>query len=483
MSFWSPPRSSKLLQNTLLLFISNLFAKATTALLFIFIARQLGPAEGGQFSLGVTYSLILMLPLIGLEDYLIREIVRDKQQTRSFLSNFLVLRLGMTTILIIGLCAALFNTTVYSEQTTLIVSLIALTAFSEGIFSTSQSLFFAHERFWIPVILSLFTMSLKTGGGLLVLFQGGNLINLSLVYLGASWLGAILSLMSAMWLAAAVTGSWQIDVRFCWRIVGNGRSFILMGLLVGLELQADIIILSFLTNETIVGWYSAATTIFVGLALLAAAYRVAVFPTMTRLASESVTQLFGLYEKSVYYIFFLSVPLLAAVAVLAPVILPLIYQENFEQAVPILQILVWALIFLFINVPNTRLLLVLDLQGWIPIFLTVSLLVNLILNYLLVPSLAGLGAAIARIVSTATYSCLTLLLIQQQKPRGFQMQFIKLMTRVLLAIASMVWVVYLLRYQTISILLIAMLAGYFLVAWVSGVVPSEDRRRLKELFL
>ena len=57
----------RLLSNTLMAYAANLVVKASNALIFIALARQLGPTEAGTFNLGITYfTIALALSAVGL---------------------------------------------------------------------------------------------------------------------------------------------------------------------------------------------------------------------------------------------------------------------------------------------------------------------------------------------------------------------------------------------------------------------------------
>lgn len=471
----------QLVHNTTLLFLSNLFNKATTALLFIFIARQLGPTEAGIFTIGITYSLLLLSPLVGMEDFLIRELVRNQNVTRQYFTNFIAMRVIITLILYLVLMAAFVQFSLYANRTIIIISVIAFTALPEGLFATSQSVFFAHEKFAYPVVISILTMGIKTLGGGIVLITQGDLNQLMLVYFVGSWLGAVLSLAGAIKLAATTDGNWHLNIRFCEKILKSALSFIFMGLLMSLELQIDVILISFLINETEVGWYNGAKTIFITLALLPTAYRIAVFPVMTRLAVESRERLLILYEKSVYYILFFSLPLVAALCLIAPGLLQLLYKEKFDPSTEIVQILIWAIIFLFVNVPNTRLLLVLDLQQWIPFLLLISLFVNIALNLLLIPYFAGIGSAVARIISTGSYTILTFGLIRHHLVDKGTFETFKLIPRIILAtIVTGLIIVPIIEIVPLVSVMIMGCSVYIIMTFLTGIIPIDDRKLIQK---
>ncbi len=144
------------------------------------------------------------------------------------------------------------------------------------------------------------------------------------------------------------------------------------------------------------------------------------------------------------------------------------------------QILIWALIFLFVNVSNTRLLLVLDLQRWIPLSLSLSLIFNISANLLLIPSLEGIGAAIARIVSTSSYTLITFIIIHRHLLGTIEFRNLRLVPRIILSTIVMETVALLMLKFSLVIVIITEVGVYLSVAFLIGTIPLDDRRFLQK---
>jgi O-antigen/teichoic acid export membrane protein len=179
--------------------------------------------------------------------------------------------------------------------------------------------------------------------------------------------------------------------------------FLLISSFLAFEYQTDVIVLSLFQDETAVGWYAAATTIVFTLMLVPQAYRAAVFPRMADSSRTAPAALWTLYEVSFHYLGAAALPIAIAVTILSPRIVQLVFGSSFEAAAMPLRILGWALVFLFLTVPNSRLLLVKDRQKWLAMLLVISMGLNIVLNLLLVPAWGASGAATARLCSAAFF--------------------------------------------------------------------------------
>ena len=162
-------------------------------------------------------------------------------------------------------------------------------------------------------------------------------------------------------------------------------------------------ILSAVRPETDLGLYGAATTIIFSLAIIPQAYRTAVYPLMVRYNADVPASLDRVYDLSFTYLGIAALPLAVGITLLSPQLIDFVYGFDFLDAVLPLAILSWALVFIFLNVPNSRLMLVKDRQSWALRFLLGSLSINVILNMLLDPYLGATGAAIARLLAVTVF--------------------------------------------------------------------------------
>jgi len=124
---------------------------------------------------------------------------------------------------------------------------------------------------------------------------------------------------------------------------------------------------------------------------------------MSRYAIRAPEKLTELYKRSLRYLGTLSLPMAAGIILLAPQIILLVFGPKFQPTTLPLRIVALALVFIFMNVPDARMILVYDRQGWSLAFVLCSLLVNLALNLVLARPWGAAGAAIARLFSSAVF--------------------------------------------------------------------------------
>ncbi len=394
---------NRLLRNSTLSFTTSVVTKAVNAVAFILIARASGVHLAGIFSLGTTYLVIVMASGLGLDELMIRQVARDRSTSAQYFGAFLGLRL-LVACAAYGLMYLVVGRAMhYSPTTSVPILVLALSTIPDSLGSVGQALLNAHERFDVPLIAGVSSSLVKLGAGFGAVAVGGGLIGIGWAWVAGSSLGAAILLVSAARLAWPFVPRRWLERTFWIDNLRMALPFLIIGFLVTIEYQTDVIILSAVRNETEVGWYGAVTTIIFALTLIPQGYRAAVYPLMARYHKSDPPKLAHLYELSFFYLGALALPMAAGLALLSQPVVILLYKPGFSGAILPLQIISWFLIFNHLNVPNTRLMLVYDRQKLLSIFLAASMGLNILLNLWLDPTLGVVGAAAARVISAGGF--------------------------------------------------------------------------------
>jgi O-antigen/teichoic acid export membrane protein len=464
----------RLLSNTVLAFISSIVVKAGNALLFILIGRWLGPSESGAFSLATTYyTFVFGLSALGLHEIMVRDLPARRDESGRYLVNYVTLRLLLSIIgyglLLLGL--RLFSP--YSETTTQTILILSLAVIPEAVFSICQSLFEAHERLVTPMLAAIASSGIKLLAGFWLLSQGAQVAQIAWVIPIASAASLIVFApgLARLFRRAPQRLPARLDGAFLRLQLSYTPSFFVIQLFSLLDYQADALLISLMLSEEALGHYTAAQTILLAFNLMPLAIRTAVYPLMSRYYHEAPDKLAVLYDKSSRYLFALVLPLATGVTLLAAPIIALVFGPGFEPAVPVLQISIWAIVFLFLNVPHARLLLIHHKQREAARMLGAVTLLNVALNLILIPRAGIVGAAVARLLSSfALYASF----YAYTEATVMRLSMLPALARPLLANALMAAVVWWLRAAPLPIPIAAGGAVYAAAALLLGIVPPQD---------
>jgi O-antigen/teichoic acid export membrane protein len=175
-----------------------------------------------------------------------------------------------------------------------------------------------------------------------------------------------------------------------------------------------------------VGIYSVAVRLSEVWYFFATAVVVSVFPSLLKQRSDNPS-LYSKRLQQVCDLLFVSALVSAiCVAFLSPVLIPFVFGEAYKGSAVLLSIHIWAGLFVFMRALVSKWLIAEHLLKFSLLSHGLGALVNIVGNYLLIPSFGGLGAAYATVLSYAIASYVTFWL----HPTTFPIA--KIMTRSLL---------------------------------------------------
>ena len=150
-----------------------------------------------------------------------------------------------------------------------------------------------------------------------------------------------------------------------------------------------------------VGRYGAAYRLLESLLFLPAIFLAAIFPAFAERARTSAVEMRRLHDVTLRWMLLLSGVIVAGLLLFSSLGLRLLFGPGYEGSAPILRALAPSLVFIFVNYALTHFLVALHAQKWNAIFALACLALNSGLNLILIPRLAGVGAALATVATEA----------------------------------------------------------------------------------
>ena len=184
-------------------------------------------------------------------------------------------------------------------------------------------------------------------------------------------------------------------------------------LILTVEYQFDSIILSLFWPEEEVGTYGTAVTILTLCLFLTRSFQLAIFPVISRAYNTSQTYLQRVYLQSMKFLLLASFPIALTISLFSTEVIQVLFGSGYEDAGPMLRILIWAFFISAFNVANSRLLIVANRQRMMALFAFFSMTGSLLLSLWLVPRLGGIGTAWARVLAMPFYSIPALFYVQR----------------------------------------------------------------------
>jgi O-antigen/teichoic acid export membrane protein len=425
------PRGLK--SNLALVFASEMLNRVVSAVLLILVSRAFGPAVTGVYTVGTTLLFVgSRFALWGLDQILIRDVAVERVQAARYFANFFLLRLALSSGMGLILSALVWWVLPYAPAARLPLLIILWGLLPENLADICRAVFLALERTEYVLWANGLTALLKVGGAALAVWAGTGLVGVAWVMSGGGLLGALGGLIL---LLRQLPVDWRKPDWVFWReTLREGAPFWAINLSNILDSQVDLLFLPWFVSEAQIGLYGAGLGVFLALTVLPATFRMAIFPRIMQVFATDRVALERLYRQSLKYLTVVAAPISVGVYLVAGPVIRLIYGTAFAGAAPILQVLVWAILFLLPGDINSRLLLASRNQKRSAIYTAIGLMLNVLLILLLVPRFGILGAGWARFVSNVVVSVLNHLYVQKEI---VQTNLLSLVWKPLLAVSIM----------------------------------------------
>lgn len=364
----------------------------------VWVARYLGPGRYGLLAfVQAVAALFIGISTLGLDQVLVRELVRRPEHRSSLLGTALALRLGGAILAMAAVCL----TAVLASSQDGPVLLLAAILGAGAVFQALDVI----DLWFQSQVQSKFTVLAKN-----TVFLGVAGIKVALILLRAplvafAWAQLLETLGGALalWLFYRARGGrlrqWEVDLAVARDLMRPAWPLLLSGVAVMVYMRIDQVMLARLSGAEAVGYYTAATRLSEVWYFIPMAAMTSVMPSLVaaKAEDESVyrhrTQLFLRAALG------LALVLVIPVALLARPIVGWLFGPAFAPAGPVLAVQIWTTVFVFLGVAQapwfvienqTRLALQRTLGG---------AAVNVGLNLWLIPKYGAMGAAWSSLVA------------------------------------------------------------------------------------
>lgn len=383
---------NSLFQNAAWLLLEKLTKLGVAFVLMGLIARKLGPEDFGVLSLGLALvTIIWAAASLGLDQVLLKEFFNDGYSDEALFSTAFVLRLGAALLLAVPGLALVWLYAGLSVEHRLAYS-IMLGSLLFYNFTTYQTYFQAKGRSSniakVGLLSLLFTSLVKVwlllnDYGLLAFAWSMVLdvaVNLALFYLLRGVQPIVIRLASV---------DWRI-FQSLWRAA---LPMLVSSLVIVVYTRVDQLMIASMMGVAQAGVFSVAVRIVESFAVVPMLVATAFFPLLCANPSAQTTR--GYFDV----VFFTAWTGAAAVWLVSQWLVPWLFGAEYLPALGILHLSLIAAVFSVVGVACTHYLVVMNLGYLRPVRLLGGLLLNVMLNYLLIPLYGLAGAAWATLAS------------------------------------------------------------------------------------
>lgn len=182
---------------------------------------------------------------------------------------------------------------------------------------------------------------------------------------------------------------------------------VLFGVIEGIFYWTDTLMLGYYRGVQEVGLYNAAVPIALLLVTVSDLFTTTLFPLVTKEYSRNRVDLIKNLSKQVSsWVFTLNLPVVLFVLIFPEAIIRLFFGNQYLQAAAPLQFLILGYFALSMFSISSKLILMTGRSKLVLLDISIALVLNIVLNYVLIPTLGMNGAAIATLISLLVLSIL-----------------------------------------------------------------------------
>lgn len=398
----------KVLNNIVFSFGAQIFAKLSTAVLTIFIARKLGAEIYGTYSFATSLlALFSLLPDLGVSTFLTRNIARKPVNKDIYYVNSFVIKIVLliSSLILINIVILFLKVSIFQKNIIIMLLIPMLINSLSGFYSGFTNGFQAMKYGAIGCIIERTIVVLS---GITYLYLGGSLQGFIVI----SILGSVIQL-GYFYLITSTKFKInfkinKINVKVIKKTFIHAIPLGITAYVILFYYKIDTVLLGIMKGNHEVAYYSAAYMLVNFLSFIPSTLMSVFFPILSSQHKVNRKQ----YEKTVVEVYKLliniSFPISLIIFAIAPKIILIFFGNGFRNSVAPLQILIWSIAIMFFNSFIGNLAVIEGKAFSITIIVTITAILNLVLNIIFIPYFSYLGSSAITVISELISLILTL---------------------------------------------------------------------------
>lgn len=410
--------TSSILTNVKVMYGAQIITWASSFILMLFLPRYLGAAGYGvlYFAISLTALGGLLIDL-GLSSYFVKEVARDHSKVNLFFMNSVSLRVVTWVIVMAGmvLYVGFMN---YSSEMLALLMILGFGKLLEAVSDLAHRIFQSHERLIyrsIAMVIERIALAVIT---VTMLLAGYGVVTVALVMT----LSVLLNFLTSLFfLPRLVTLKVHINPSSWGGLFLGGLPFLISTFFSFVYYRIDVVMLSAMTNDSVVGWYGAPYKLFDALMFFPSILQIAIFPVVSRLWQDSRERFFLTARRALDVSVIVAIPISFCMVLVARPIVGLFFGlEDYERSVLLLQGLAICLPLVYANFVISTVNVSSDRQKEISVISIAAAVVNIGLNLWLIPVYQNSSAngAIGAVIATIVTECFVMVMFIRLLPRG-----------------------------------------------------------------
>lgn len=393
----------KILANISWLFADRILRMGFGLVVGIWVARYLGVQQFGLLNYAIAFVAIFNpLANLGLDVVVVRRLVADPTQQQSILGTSFWMRFvaGWLTWLAVIIGIYLLR---HDDAMTIVTVMILGAANIFQSFDTIDLWFQSQVRSKYSVLAKNAAFIATTSIRVVMVLSHAPIVAFVVAILLEAVLGAV-GLLIVYKQQGYLVKLWQWSRSLAQDLLRESLPLILSGLTIMIYMRIDQIMLGQMIGDKAVGVYSAATRISEVWYFIPMTVSSSVMPSIfnaKEISEELYYQRIGGLNRGLTW---LAIAVAIVMTFVSKPLIVMLFGNSYIESGTLLAVHIWASVFVFSGVATSGWFIAENLS-YLSLYRTLSgAIVNILLNFFLIPIYGGLGAAIATVIAQAVAS-------------------------------------------------------------------------------
>lgn len=376
----------------------RIFKTLSSFLIGVFVAKYLGPEKFGNLNYVIAFvAIFIPIAEMGYSTILLRELSSLKNHKRNqVISTAFYLNL-LVSVFVLVLIWAIVGLGVQDSELAGFISIYAIVVLFKPFSIIDyhyQSQINAKKSSIIKTVTLIVTSVVK----LILILVKANLKFFIFAYLLDIILASIFFIL-IYWLEGNSFLKNTLDFKITRRLLKSSWPMVLSSLSIILYMRMDQIMIKNMINASELGLYSVSVRVYEGIIMISTVASTSILPALVILNKESEDR-FEIKLTGLFRILFWGNMILALfITIFDDNIVLLLFGEQYERAATTMSILMWTAGLASLGSLTSRYFTVKKMEKKLALRTFLSLLINLLLNYWLIPIYGINGSAIATGIS------------------------------------------------------------------------------------
>lgn len=363
----------------------------------IWVARYLGPKQFGLFNYAQSFvGLFAVTATLGLDGIVVRELVKDKTITEVIIGTAFWLKLIGAIVSIILLTIAI-NFTSNDSYTNILFFIIASATIFQA-FNVIDFYFQSEVLSRYIVYANTISLFLSSIIKIILILNGADLLSFTWVILFDSLVLSLGFIYFFVKRSNVKIKNIRFDKQIAIALLKDSWPLFLSGIVISIYMKVDQVIIKQLLGSEEVGQYAAATRLSEAWYFIPMVIASSLFPAIISAKNQSKELYYSRLQKLYDLMVWMSIAIALPMTFLSDTIVNIVYGSQYNEAGSVLMIHIWTGVFVFLGVAFSGYLSVENLTKKAFYRTLLGAILNVILNYILIPKYGINGSAIATLL-------------------------------------------------------------------------------------